>query len=235
MLTPMPPLTLPEELLLLCADPGTGRVDLPPCLDEMVGGAVLAELRLAGAIAVDGRYITEVRPTATGDVLVDRALGELSRTAKGGRPQRLRRSVRRTSDRAARRYLESLTARGLLSAAPTRVLGIFRSTRYTVSRPERTSDLLARLYPVLHPHSQVAGPAGVADGVAEADGRAVQLAALAGAGGLDRRLFEGPGRRERRRRVRALTLADPIASAVRRESRREDFLSSFLGYLFAGG
>jgi hypothetical protein len=195
-------LTLPEELLLLCAVPQTGLLKRPQNFNRVLAGAVLTELLLGGAITVDGRRIAGVRPLTTpGDPVADRVAADLARAGKRGRALRLERWVRKVSHRIDGPYLEALQARGLLLARRRRALGIFPYTVWQVVQPGRVKDATARL-------DRAVGQQG--------DERDRALAALAGAIRLDRRLYPGRGNRDIRRRIRQLTRETPIADAVRK-------------------
>ncbi|MFF4651523.1 GPP34 family phosphoprotein [Streptomyces sp. NPDC001380] len=204
--------TLPEELLLLCADPVSGRLRRPRNFNRVLGGALLAELLLAGAVTVEGRRITGVRPIATGGP-ADGLLAALAAAAgKRGRGPRLDPWVRRASVRADRPHLDALEARGLLTARRRRILGILPSTVYTAVGHD---GVQARAVHLLHGLAADApgGPTAAHD---LPDLRDLHLAALLGAARLDRRLVRGPGARTVHRHVRELVRATPIADAVRR-------------------
>ncbi|MFE4829544.1 GPP34 family phosphoprotein [Streptomyces sp. NPDC056672] len=81
-----PLLTLPEELLLLCVDPRTERLKLPPYVHHALAGAVLAEFELRGAITISDNRITTVQPLTLGEPVADRLLGALVRDVRLGRP-----------------------------------------------------------------------------------------------------------------------------------------------------
>ncbi|WP_066944285.1 GOLPH3/VPS74 family protein [Streptomyces lushanensis] len=82
-----PPLmTLPDELLLLCADPRTKRLKLPPYFNRALAGAVLAEFELRGAITIFDNSITTVQPLTLGEPVADRILGALVLDVQLGRP-----------------------------------------------------------------------------------------------------------------------------------------------------
>ncbi|MDX6346582.1 MAG: hypothetical protein QOF84_1372 [Streptomyces sp.] len=195
-------LTLPEELLLLCTVPQTGLLKRPQNFNRVLAGAVLAELLLGGAITVDGKRITGVRPLTTpGDPVADRVVADLARAGKRARALGLERWVRKVSSRVDRPYLEALQARGLLLAGRRRALGIFPYTVWQVVQPGWFKDATARL-------DRAVGQQG--------DDRDLALAALAGAIRLDRRLYSGRGHRDTRRRIQRLTRESPIADAVRK-------------------
>ncbi|RAY16342.1 hypothetical protein DPM19_05520 [Actinomadura craniellae] len=79
-------LTVPEELLLLCASPRTGELDVPRYFTRALAAGALTELQLRGAITVEGNRITEVRPMTVGEPIVDEILAALVRDVQLGRP-----------------------------------------------------------------------------------------------------------------------------------------------------
>ncbi|MFD3519830.1 GPP34 family phosphoprotein [Streptomyces sp. NPDC058653] len=78
--------TLPEHLLLACADPGTGEIRRPDFFDRVLSGAVLAELQLCGAITVEDLRITELRPVTLGEAVLDSLSGQLVTHIRSGQP-----------------------------------------------------------------------------------------------------------------------------------------------------
>ncbi|MEU9889918.1 GPP34 family phosphoprotein [Sphaerisporangium sp. NPDC051011] len=81
-----PELTLPEELLLLCASPSTGVLERPRYFTRVLAGGVLAELELHGAITVGGGCIDEVTPVELLDPIMERALARIVLDVRLGRP-----------------------------------------------------------------------------------------------------------------------------------------------------
>jgi Golgi phosphoprotein 3 (GPP34) len=195
-----PAVSLPEELLLLCADPDSGRVRRPAHLDRALGGAVLAELLLAGAISVDGKQITGVVPVAVDDVFTGRLLDDLVQAFRRGRRLRLDRWVRRASSGARLHVLTTLTDRALLTCERRRVLRLLPVTVYTAPDPGWGKWAALRI------RDELSCPR---------DPRTAHLAALATTVDLDQRLFRGqPDARAIRRDLRKLVRATPIAHAV---------------------
>jgi hypothetical protein len=205
-----PRLTLPEEMLLLCAVPETGLLKRPQNFNRVLAGAVLTELLLCGAITVDGRRIAEVRALTLGDPVADRALAELGGAGKRARALGLDRWVRKISQRVDRPYPEALAARELLLARRRRFLGIFPHTVWFAVQPGWAKEAAARIDGVVRPEAYHTAPG------LPPDHRDLHLAALAGAIRLDRRLYRGRGYRDTRDRIRQLTRSTPIAEAVRR-------------------
>ena len=197
--------TLPEDLLLLCASPGDGRIRQPGSFRLALAGAVLAELVDAGAATVEqGRRLVLLRPGPLGHPALDAAAATLAGYAGPPRGARLRGCLNRLGRRAAEPYLESLVRRGLVQRGTWKALGLIPITQYTVTAAGAAVHKagLARLA------TAVDRP--------DASARALRLAALAHAGDLTGRLYPGPiANRAARSRLAALTRDDPIASAVR--------------------
>lgn len=202
-----PPISLPEELLLICADPADGQVKPSAHFNRVLAGALLTELLLAGAITVEGRHIVEVRAVPTGYPAADQLCGQLSAALGKRRRLKLERWVRTASHRANAPQLESLAARGLLVTHRSRIL--FGLLPHTVRKATETGWDKAAAGRILRELEHRSDP------------RTLHLAALVGAVRLDRRLFNGPDARRTRREVRALTRATPIADAVRRVIRSD--------------
>ncbi|MER5180790.1 GPP34 family phosphoprotein [Streptomyces sp. NPDC002896] len=211
-----PRITLAEELLLLSAVPETGQLKQPWYFDRVLAGAVLTDLLLAGAIAVEGRQITRVRPLPLGDPVGDHVLDALAREGKSRWSLRIERwldkilhDVSAPYPSVDQPYLEALAARGQLRAQPRfRILGLFPYTAWYATEPGSRAE----------PARRIADVAGVwrPDCRPPLDDRDLHRAALAGAGGLQYRLFPGRGHRDIRHRIRELTRSTPIAEEVRK-------------------
>ncbi|MEU2259140.1 GPP34 family phosphoprotein [Streptomyces sp. NPDC019645] len=205
--------TLPEDLLLLCADPQSGVLERPQHFNRALGGAVLTELLLRGAIAVDDKRITEVRPLALGEPVADRAdrvLVELSGTGKQERRLRLEGWVRYASGGLDNLCLKALASRGLVRAQRKRALGIIPYTTWTTVQPGWTKDLAVRIDRVVRPEAYE--PAS-----RPPDPRDVHLAALVGTiHELFWRIYPHRDQHDTRCRIMKLTRATPIANAARK-------------------
>ncbi|GAA0667244.1 hypothetical protein GCM10010193_18560 [Kitasatospora atroaurantiaca] len=201
-------LPIPEELLLLCADPVTGRLARPASFARVIAGGVLAELLLAGAITVDGRRISGYQPLGTTEPV---AAGVLTRLAGAGKRSwrfRLASAITAVPRGSEHVFLDSLAARGLVTAEPRRLFGIFPYRRFTATGPGPTQAIASRLWASLHTAAFLAETRPAVE-------RDRQLAALLGVVSLERRLFPGPEGKEVRHAVRALSRTLPIARAVR--------------------
>ncbi|MET7552035.1 GPP34 family phosphoprotein [Streptomyces sp. NPDC005078] len=78
--------TLPEELMLVCADPGTGAIKRPEFFKRALAGAVLAELELQGAILIEDGRIVGLRPVQLDDPFVGGMFDKLAGDIRRGRP-----------------------------------------------------------------------------------------------------------------------------------------------------
>jgi hypothetical protein len=210
--TEKPPTSLPEDILLFCADPQTGVVPRPSHLRRVLAGAVLTELMLRGAITVDGARITEVRPLpAPVDPFADRVVTELLRTRPkfGFGAMRLERWVRKVSQQVDRDYRELMAGHGVLRARTRRVLGVFRVTDWTLTDGAWAQQQVERVDRVIRPEAYDAFPG-------PPDRRDVHFAALIGAFPTGERMYSGRAGRALRRRMKDLTRSDPIADATRK-------------------
>jgi hypothetical protein len=214
-----PNLTLPEELLLLCADPVDGRLRRVANFSRVLGGAVLYELLLAGALAVEGRRITEVRPLPLGYPFADQLLAEIAAIGKKERLLKLDRWVRRASQHVVDPHIAALTSRGLLVSGRRRIFGLIPVTAYYATQPTWAKETTARILGALPPD-------GYPGGYFTADPRTMYLAALVSPVHLDRRIFHGPDVRAARHRANRLTRTEPIADAVRRVIAADEAASS---------
>ncbi|MCX5212759.1 GPP34 family phosphoprotein [Kitasatospora sp. NBC_00240] len=195
--------TIPEDLVLLCAGPAGGTVRMSGGFHRMLAGGVLAEMLVGGAIAVEGRHITQYQPFAGQDPVAAGVLARLGEAGKRRRPPTLDVAVRRIGRDAVGPALASLTARGLLSTERRRFLGVFPYRRHRVTAPGAGQEIAARV--------RIAALA-----PATAGARDRQLAGLLAAGGPARQVFPGPAGADVRRALKALVRELPIAGAVQR-------------------
>ena len=198
--------SLPEDLLLLCADPGTGRIRQPGEFRFALAGAALAELLAAQAAVLEGGRLVLLRGAPLGHPGLDAAAAALAGPAAPPRGARLRTCVNRVGRRRSKLYLEVMAKAGLVDRRRRKILGLIPFDEYTVTE----SSIAA------------ARRALVADAVdnGNAPARSLQLAALAHAGELTGRLYPGPvANRTARRRLADLARIDPVASAAHAAAR----------------
>lgn len=195
-------MTLAEDLMLLALHEERGR----PLVSQMyvecgLVGAVLAELLIAGRIALTGRKGDEVvvlDPTPLGTPEEDAALARMI----GERPRRVQWWVNKLKPQLRQRTLARLVAWGVLREDRSHVLGFIPVTRHPEANPIPERELRARLWSAL-----MGAPVGVRDAT---------LLALVQACRMNRAVFPQLDRREFKRRVEALQAGGEIAEAVRR-------------------
>ncbi|WP_058047645.1 GOLPH3/VPS74 family protein [Streptomyces roseifaciens] len=199
-----PPPTLPEELLLLCYDPGSGRKLMRSGHSSAYGvaGAALAELRLAGRVVEEHGRVRVTKPLPPDDPVLAAAMASLTqpgKDAKRGGP-RTARWVRSASGRLEEICLTRLVERGALRAETRRFLGLIPYRHSSMGPVNLTTAARERF--------ELARRGGFADP------RARALAALASAVGISGALCPGWGRRTERQAMRRLVRADWAARAV---------------------
>jgi hypothetical protein len=120
------PITLAELLLLIAYDDDGTRIGRSQAVDLGLGGAVLAELAIAGRITVSGRQVRVVDAAPTGDPLLDGALAGIAAERRPRKPADL---VRTLSRGLRATVLHRLVDQGVLPVADRR------------SRPGSANDL----------------------------------------------------------------------------------------------
>lgn len=194
---------LAEELLLLGVDPERGTVVNSARQQLLVGlaGALVSELALDGAVALDGRRFTATGP-APADPLLARVHAELATGGGLRAADQLRRLDRRTGGLWAQ-LVDRLVDDGVLGRRRDRVL-LWHVTRHPVLRPLEHRALVRRLQ-------------AAATGSGPLDARTAVLLALSGPS----RLLEvvAPDRADRahaKQRIAAATDLSPVAPVVKK-------------------
>ncbi|MEU8550895.1 GOLPH3/VPS74 family protein [Streptomyces roseoverticillatus] len=207
-MTAAPRPTLPEELVLLCFDPVSGRKLMRAGHSSGYGvaGAVLAELRLAGRVVEERGRVRVTNPLPPDDPLLAMAMASLQQPGKGGGP-RTTAWVRSASRHLEEAWLTRLVKSGALRVEARRFLGVVPYRRYSVGPVELTTAARERF--------ELARRGGFADP------RARALAALASATGMAGALCPGRDRRPDRQAMRRLMRADWAARAVRKNVMRD--------------
>ncbi|SEF57690.1 Golgi phosphoprotein 3 (GPP34) [Thermomonospora echinospora] len=237
-----PSLTLPEDVLLLCAQPGTGRLELPRYVNRPLAGAVLAELALRGAIVIQDDQITEVRPLTVGDPVTDRLLARLIDDVRLGVPGLHRIRLADHGDEHPAPRGRFAAARGAMFAAAAQVRPPWRLEEWvtwprfhaldqgylqalhargllTAARRRTLGFLPRTAWASTAPDHAARTAARITQaihshGPGHDDSRSLRLAALAAAADLTGRLFPGTRHDDMRYRVEHLAHTDPIAVAV---------------------
>lgn len=184
-------LLLAEELALLAYDDETGKPGMNVYLPYGLGGALLAELALAGKATLDANRVRVADESSTGDELLDDAARRIA--AHPGRKPRWYVEQLRKGAREA--VVRRLVAAGVLREESGRTFLVFPTTVYPASDPRPEQEVRQRL------------DAAVTAG-AEPDQRTVALAVLVHACQLDRRVFTSVSGRELRDRLNQLTEGD---------------------------
>ncbi len=136
------PLYLHEEILLLALNDEKGTVHFGASFDQAAGGALMAELLLAGRLGVDGEKgkarVVVKNSTPLGDPLLDECLGMIAGDEKRRKPAEWilkLASIKRLKHRVAGRLVED----GVLREEKDHVLLVFDRTIYPEadSRPEQ--------------------------------------------------------------------------------------------------
>lgn len=199
-----PSLYLHEELTLLALRDREGTFVFGLPYNLAIAGAILAELTLAGRVAIEEgekKRVEAVDRTPLGEPLLDQCLAEI---ADANRPQKAPGWVARLSHqpRLAHRVAEGLCRRGVLRIDEKKVLLVFSRTIYPEvdSGPERA--LIERLRTAIFEDGDVEPRTAIALSLADSC-----------------RLLEVPfERRElkrRRRRIRAIGAGEATGAATR--------------------
>lgn len=194
------PSSLAQRIFLLAHDPNKGRVRIGTNLGAMVRAAALADLYLDGHLTDEfGRATAADRRECSDPVLT-----KLFEDIAGSRPRKWQSWVDRRQHATVVAVREQLGADGWARLEPSRILGIFPTTKVTLRDPRVRKELLGRVRAALkNPMSRV----DPADAVLVAIVAAGQLSLV-----LDRR-----ARRDARKRLQELTdLSGPIGPALRK-------------------
>jgi hypothetical protein len=120
-------LSLPQAFLLLATSDKEGEPEVPAyALRTTLAGAILAELELLGAIALQGKHVR-----ATGTSPQTDFQHELELIREKSRPHTPERWVSMLERRAeVRRVYEGMASLGIVDQVGEKHLGLFKSTRY---------------------------------------------------------------------------------------------------------
>lgn len=199
-------LTLAEELLLLAYEEESGRrMADGTSLGVGVAGSLLADLALAERVDLDGERVTVLDRAPVGDPDLDDALGRMAAEPKPRKPEwwieRLGKQ-KKGGKALSQRLLDRLVERGVLRAAPHRVLGLFPTTRYAELDPSAEREIRSRLYDALN-------------GAAPTP-RTAALVALMDACDLARKVFPDLDKKLLKRRAKEITDGEWAGAATRK-------------------
>jgi len=172
-----------EDLLLLALDTGQGRLGRTYAISYGLMGAELVRLAARGRIDVVDDQVVVRSQAPTGDVELDAAL---ARIGEPDTPPQSGEWVERPRPRICGKYLERLTATGVI-CEQTR----FRTTRWHITQTGRLAEARQRLDLIACSTGQV-------------DLSQAAYAGLACAVGLDRLLYPGRHRLAERDRLREI-------------------------------
>ena len=196
-------LTFAEEIALLGLDDRTGALLPMPVMgfNYALAGAVIADLALAGRIDTDLQQLTVIRPDATGDALLDRALVTFVTSPQ---PKSVAHWLGVLSAQRAEiedEALARLTARGILRREDKKIFWVFGLRRYpTVDNQERT-EVKTRL-------------SGLILGDELPDARDAILISLLTGCHLAQHIFSGPVYEARSARLATLACMDQVGREV---------------------
>ena len=209
----MTELILAEDLLLLLLDDDSGKMTNSTFLDIGIGGALLIDLALAGAVELTAKQkfrqqkVVPSDPSTTGnqtggttlspmlaEALVEVSEKERSATSLIARLGKHRRGA----------LLDRLEADGILRREHDKVLGLFSRTRWPAQDIEHETEVRRKISQALH-----AGHT--------ADKRTAGLISLISAMGLISKVIdiEGLSRRDLNKRAKAIADGDWASKAVR--------------------
>ena len=135
-------LSLPQAFLLLATNDKNGKPEVPVfALRTTLAGAILAELELLGAVALEGK---QVRATGTAPKTEFQHVLELIRGKS--RPHSPKRWVSMLEGRAeVQRVYEGMATRGIVEHVGEKHLGLFKSVRYPEKDHGPEAALLERV------------------------------------------------------------------------------------------
>lgn len=199
------PLPLYEEILLLALDDDKGTTPMEGMFQKAMGGAILAELVLEGAITIDKDKKNKVHPV-NGARVTDPILAEcLELITEKEKPKKAQEWVmkfaglKKLKERAARQLVD----KGVLYEEEGTVLKIFKRTLFPErdGGPER--DLQQRMEKAIFTYSS------------QVDHRTVIIVALAQATGMLKGMFDKKRLKEAKPRLEDLANGSVAGDATR--------------------
>jgi len=143
-------LLIVEDLLLLLMDDDGASVQGAGTLYYTLGGAVLTELALLGRVEVDDTGILNgPRVTPSGEGPLPDALLQSAYDLIAAKTQRVQSLLVAIGADLLGLLIDRLVDRGLLRRQESRILGVFRSTRWPADDERYEAELRARIRRVL--------------------------------------------------------------------------------------
>jgi len=200
-------LTLYEEILLIALDDKKGTTGLESMHKSAMGGAILAELVLAGAVTVGDDKKKLVTVTGGADVTDPLLVECLELVQAAKKPKKASHWVLKFAGRKdlTKRVARQLVAKGILKEDRDKVLGLFKRTIFPERDGGAERDLVARLRHAVFTSSN------------QVDERTVVIAVLANATSLLPRLFAKKKLKERKQRLENLA-SGRVAGAATKEA-----------------
>jgi hypothetical protein len=201
------PYLIAEDLLLLLLDDESGKVNGSDTADLALGGAVLAELALLGAVTIDeptSRFRSpRVRVRVTGAAPPDRVLAD-ALDVVAEKERSAQDLVGRLGEGLVQTLGDRLADRGVVERRQSRLLGMLPRTRWPAADSTHEAQVRAALTSVLVQGTTPDGRSGALIAALAAVGRAHKV--------VDHR---GMSRRDVKQRAREVSEGAWAASAVR--------------------
>ncbi|MBE0566836.1 MAG: GPP34 family phosphoprotein [Krumholzibacteria bacterium] len=204
-MTAKPQLTLYEEILLLALDDAKGTTAVGSMHANAMGGAILAELVLLGAVTVgaDKKTLVDARPDARAD---DPILAEcLALVQEAKRRRKASDWVLKFAGRKdlRNRAARGLVAKGVLREGQDKVLGLFPRVIFPARQPGPEQELVKRLHHAVFTAST------------QVDERTVVVVVIAHATGLLAGVLDKKRLKERKERLKKLAAGHAAGAATR--------------------
>ena len=199
------PLPLYEEILLLALDDAAGTTSGAGFYPKAMGGAILAELAMTGAILISDDKHKKVplgRRGPSSDPILDECLtmiAEEKKSKKAAEWVMKFSSLKDLKNRVARQLVD----KGILTEETDTVLRIFKRTIYPESDGGPEKELRERLKKALF------------TGTVNLEARTVVIIALAQAAGMLNKIFPKKKLKERKKRLEQLTSGQLAGKATK--------------------
>jgi len=200
------PLFLYEQVMLLALSGKKGTMHSGAFYALALGGAVVAQLLLAGAVVVreEGKkkFLEHAKRVAFDDALLDECLERIRAAQRRGTVRTWVGAFARTK-RLRQRVAMQLCDRGILKATEDKVLLVFTRKLYPERDPRPEREIIARLRAAIFRHSPSVEP------------ETAVLVALAQGTGLLRAVFDRKKLKERKQRIKQIAEGNLIGDATR--------------------